>query len=134
MDEYLVPNSNIKRLLKEYITYGNIVAGIDFDNTLFDFHKTGASHEMVRQLVRDLKEIGCKIVIWTAQKDLPFVENFLKEIKIEHDGINVDIIDLGWSTRKPFFSALLDDRAGLESAYRDLELFVYLVKEFKLKK
>jgi predicted HAD superfamily phosphohydrolase YqeG len=128
MDEFLQPNSNFKRLYKEYKKYGSLTIGVDFDGTLHDYHKTGASHEMTRQLVRDLKSINCKIVIWTAYEDLNYVANFCQQINIPYDGINEGDIKLPWESKKPFFSQTLDDRCGLIQAYQELELLVWLIK------
>jgi hydroxymethylpyrimidine pyrophosphatase-like HAD family hydrolase len=119
-DEYLVPGKSGERLISEYKKYGSLTIGVDFDGTLYDYHGTGASYEQVRQLLRDLKEIGCKIICWTANNDLEFVNKFLKDNNIPFDGINTDGIKLGWDSRKPFFSALLDDRAGLLQVYEEL--------------
>jgi len=74
--------------------------------------------------VRDLKKIGCVIIIWTAYENLDYVNNFCVEHKIPIDGINTDAIPLSYETRKPFFSALLDDRAGLIQVYEELSLLV----------
>lgn len=128
MDEFLEIGKSFDRLYTEYKKYKSLCIGVDFDGTLYDYHQTGATYDNVIQLVRDLKFIGCKIVIWTAQKDLNFVENYCKKNNIPFDGINTDGISLGYDTRKPFFSALLDDRAGLDSVYRDLSLLVKLIK------
>ena len=68
------------------------------------------------------------MICWTAQKDLPFVETFLNENNIPWDGIITNGIDLGWDSRKPFFSALLDDRAGLLQVYNELANVVYFTK------
>lgn len=130
-DEFLEDGKSATRLIKEYEKYGSLVIGVDFDGTLYDYHGTGATYEQVRQLLRDLKEIGCKIICWTAQNDLDFVDKFLKENKIPYDGINTDGIDLGWKSRKPFFSALLDDRAGLIQVYEELCDVVYFAKHHK---
>lgn len=130
-DEYLQDGKSGTRLINEYEKYGSLAIGFDFDNTVYDFHKTGATYEQVRQLLRDLKEIGCTLICWTAQKDIPFVENFLKENNIPCDGINTDGIKLGWDSRKPFFSALLDDRAGLVQVYEELCDVVYFAKNHK---
>jgi hydroxymethylpyrimidine pyrophosphatase-like HAD family hydrolase len=119
-DEYLVLGKSGERLISEYKKYGSLTIGVDFDGTLYDYHGTGASYEQVRQLLRDLKEIGCKIICWTANNDLEFVNKFLKDNNIPFDGINTDGIKLGWDSRKPFFSALLDDRAGLLQVYEEL--------------
>jgi len=127
-DEFLVEDAAFNRLLSEYNKYGSLVVGFDFDGTVHDYHKTGESHEMVRQLLRDLKSIGCKLVCWTAYPDLNYVEKFCKENNIPCDDINNGGISLGWESKKPFFSVLLDDRAGLIQVYKDL---IKLVNKFK---
>lgn len=119
-DEYLVPGKSGQRLIDEYNKYGSLTIGVDFDGTLYDYHGTGATYEQVIELLRELNSIGCKIICWTAQKDLSFVETYLNENNIPFDGINTDGIKLGWESRKPFFSALLDDRAGLLQVYNEL--------------
>ena len=129
IDEYLDPSNSLHRLLDEYEKYGSLCIGFDFDGTVYDYHQTGASYEYVIELLRDLKELNCTLICWTAQKDLEFVEKFLTENKIPYDGINTDGINLGWSTRKPFFSALLDDRAGLKQVYDELRWVVKLFKK-----
>lgn len=128
-DEYLEEGKSGDRLLNEYRKYGSLTIGFDFDGTVYDYHGTGASYEQVKQLLRNLKEINCKLICWTAQKDLEFVEQFLKDNNIPFDGINTDGINLGWSSRKPFFSALLDDRAGLLQVYEELSFLVYEIKK-----
>lgn len=128
VDEYLVPNSSFLRLKNEYEKYGSLCIGVDFDGTIHDYHKTGASYEQVRQLLRDLKSINCRIICWTAYEDLTYVENFMQEHNLPCDGVNTDGIKLNWESRKPFFSALLDDRAGLIQVYSELSFLVELVK------
>lgn len=120
VDEYLVPGKSGQRLIDEYIKYGSLCIGVDFDGTLYDYHGTGATYDQVIDLVRKLKAIGCKIICWTAQKDTDMVQDFLNDNNIPWDGINTNGIDLGWESRKPFFSALLDDRAGLLQVYQEL--------------
>jgi len=125
IDEYLVRDASRNRLLGEYARHGSLVIGYDFDSTVHDYHGKGASYEMVRELLRDLEEIGCTLICWTAYKDLSYVEKFLKENNIPFHGINTDGIPLPWETRKPFFSALLDDRAGLIQVYEELSWLVH---------
>jgi hypothetical protein len=130
-DEYLIEDRSYQRLLFEYEKYGSLVIGFDFDSTVHDYHKTGATYYQIITLLRDLKKIGCKLICWTAYQNLDYVNNFLYEHKIPFDGINIDGIPLAWETRKPFFSALLDDRAGLLQVYTEL---VKLVEHIKTKK
>lgn len=128
IDEYLVRGANYHRLVREYHQYGYLVIGFDFDGTVHDYHNTGASYEMVRQLLRDLKSIDCKLICWTAHKDLNYVKEFLERNNIPCDSINEGGIPLPWKSKKPFFSALLDDRAGLIEIFDDLTALVRTVK------
>ena len=124
-----MPNKSFLRLLEEYKKYGSLVIGFDFDSTVFDYHKKGTTYTMIINLLRELQHIGCKLVCWTAQKDLPFVEKYLTDNKIPFDGINVNGIELGWESRKPMYSALLDDRAGLIQVYQELKLLVEIINK-----
>jgi len=128
IDEYLVPDANYNRLLAEYKRYGSLCIAYDFDSTVHDYHKSGASYETVRQLIRDAKLIGCNVLCWTAYKDLGFVAEFLEKNNIPFDSINEGGIKLPWESKKPFFSLLLDDRAGLRSAVEDLTRLVDTIK------
>lgn len=69
--------------------------------------------------------------MWTATSDIEGAKKYLKENEIPWDTFNVSWLDLGWETPKPFYSILLDDRAGLESAYKDLDLVIWLLKREK---
>ena len=127
-DQYLKQGKSLERLKEEYNKHKSLVIGCDWDGTLYDYHKTGESYEQIRQLLRDLKEIGCKIVIWTAFHDFEFIKKYCEENNIPFDSINEGGIPLPWESKKPFFSALLDDRAGLPHVYEDLTMIVNLAK------
>ena len=130
MDEYLVPNASFLRLLEEYKKYNGLVIGCDFDSTLFDYHKKGTTYNMVIELLRELQQLGgIKIVIWTAAEDLNKVEKYLLENNIPFDGINSGGIKLPWESKKPFFSVLIDDRAGLIQVYSELKLLVEIINK-----
>lgn len=128
MDEYLRINTSFQRLLSEYKKHGSLCIGFDFDGTVHDYHKKGEKYDFVIKLLRDLKEIGCTLICWTAYRDLKFVEQYLKDNNIPFDGVNIDGIKLPWESRKPFFSALLDDRAGLSQVYTELTMLVTNIK------
>lgn len=130
-DEYLAYGANYFRLCNEYEKYGSLVIGFDFDGTVHDYHHTGAKYDKVIQLLKDLKSINCKLICWTAYRDLDYVKAFLTNHNIPFDGINEGGIPLPWESKKPFFSALLDDRAGLRQVYQEL---TKLVETFKKKK
>jgi hypothetical protein len=133
-DPYLSRSTATKRLIKEYLQYGVLYIGVDFDNTIYDCHRKGCTHEQVIKLVRDLHEIGCIIVLWTCHQDLNNVKNYLQEKDIQYEGINTDGHYLGWPSRKPFFSAILDDRAGLDSVFESLTEVVRIGKQNKINK
>jgi hypothetical protein len=128
-DKYLEPTANFNRLLSEYKRYGSITVAYDFDDTIHDYHGTGHTYPLVKQLLKDLKSIDCKLVCWTAYKDLGYVAEFLEKNDLPFDAINDGGIPLPWESKKPFFSALLDDRAGLISMYNDLRLLVNTIKQ-----
>jgi len=133
MDKYLKPNSAYERLWAEYNKYGSLIVAVDFDDTVYDFHKEGNSYEMVMQLVRDLKEINCYIVIWTGNQNIDFIKDYLSEHNIPYDSINdeapVSKKLLGDNIpRKVYANVYLDDRAGLEQVYNDLTKLVNEVR------
>lgn len=130
-DPYLVPKASYKRLLEEYYKYGSLVIGVDFDSTFHDYHQEGYSYSLMLELLDGLASIGCKIIIWTAYKDLDYVQKYVDDHDIPCDGINTDGIPLPWESRKSFFSALLDDRAGLIQVYQELHDLIRIVKENK---
>jgi len=130
-DEYLRPGASYSRLIMEYYKHKSLCVGFDFDGTVHDYHNNGSTYHLVIQLLRDLKEIGCTIICWTAYKDHAYIMRFLEDNNIPFDGINTDGIKLPWESRKPFFSALLDDRAGLIQVYNDLKDLVTTVKREK---
>lgn len=133
MDEFIDDDTaSFRRLKEEYFKHGSLVIGYDFDGTINDFHGKGFGYPKCRELIRNLKEIGCKVICWTAYKDLDKVAELLKEWDVPCDGINTQGIDLGYETKKPFFSALLDDRAGLKQVYNELNELYELVIERKL--
>lgn len=127
-DQFLSDKECVDRLVTDYYKHGNLVIGFDFDGTVHDYHKRGDSFTKVIQLLKDLKSIGCKLICWTAYPDLNYVENYLKDQNIPFDFINEESIKLGWESKKPFFSALLDDRAGLKSAFEQLNEVVNIIK------
>jgi len=133
IDEFLKPNAALDRLIFEYKYYGYLCIGFDFDQTVSPFGNTKASYYQVIQLIKDLRaNITCKIVCWTANPNIDYVEKYLAENEIPYDGINIDGIEVNWECRKPIFSALLDDRAGLKETYDYLRAFLDYIKLNKL--
>lgn len=112
----------INRLIKEFNTHGKLVVGFDFDNTIFDCHNTGGNYGNVISLLQKCKALGFTLCLYTAELRPEWLE--WKKKYCEHFGITPDYVNespLLPGTSKPFFSILLDDRAGLESAYYTLK-------------
>jgi len=133
MDKYLQENSSYNRLCEEYQKYGSLIVAVDFDDTVYDFHKAGHSYEKVKQLIRDLKSINCFIIIWTGNQNTEFVVNYLSEHNIPFDTINdeapISKKLLGDNIpRKVYANVYIDDRAGLFQVFTEL---TNLVKHHK---
>lgn len=129
MDKYLVYDSAYDRLWAEYQKYGSLIVAVDYDDTLFDFHGTGNSYELVKQLVRDLHSIGCKIIIWSGSDNVDEMDKFLREQNVPWDLINENLqVNGKWASgkdsRKVYANVYIDDRAGLNQVYNDLRRLV----------
>lgn len=121
MDYYLNPDNARQRLLSEYKQYGSLVIAFDFDDTVYDFHKKGRSYYEVITLLRKLKLLNCYLICWTGQEDHHFVSAYLKEQDIPFDTINEHPPFRPSGSRKIYANAYLDDRAGLQQVYEDLQ-------------
>lgn len=104
---------NIKKLIIAY----------DFDNTVYDYHKKGHTYDDVVALLRKAKQFGCYLIVFTsAEKErYPDIKKYLRDNNIPYDSINENCPDTSnFKGRKIYYNILLDDRAGLISAYRIL--------------
>ena len=118
MDHPFTNNNCIARLKEEYRTHGKLVVGFDFDNTIFDCHNKGGNYSDMISLLQECKKLGFVLCLYTAElreEWLKWKIDYCKHFGIEPDYVNESPLLSG--TKKPFFSILLDDRAGLESAY-----------------
>lgn len=112
----------IKRLISEYETHGKLVVGFDFDNTIFDVYNKGINCSEVISLLQECKRLGFTLCLYTAELREDWFKwkiAYCKHFGIEPEYINESPLLPG--TKKPFFNILLDDRAGLESAFQTLK-------------
>jgi hypothetical protein len=126
-DTYMNHDNVVDRLLTEYRLHGGLVIAYDFDNTVYDYHQRGDDYTIVTNLIRHLGKIkGMDLVVWTgtAKERYDFVERYLKDNDIPFNRINENPYFFNSSSPKIFYSILLDDRSGLESAVDDLEDFL----------
>lgn len=120
MDYYMRESNVVDRLVEEWKEHGQLVIAYDFDNTVFDYHKKGHTYEFIIELLRECKELNAHLMVYTARHDdeLEFVKKYLNENNIPFDSINETPDFLPFENgKKLYYNILLDDRAGLNSAY-----------------
>lgn len=133
-DPYLSMRKNQKRLIEEFARHGKLVVAYDFDNTVYDYHKKGYTFDLVINLLRTAKEMGCYLIVFTCsdKSRYDFIRNHLQENDIPFDAINENCPDTNFTkSGKIYYNILLDDRAGLEQAYTDLDIALKFIKILK---
>lgn len=124
MDFYLSEENCYQRLEDEFKKYGKLIFCVDFDDTIYDFHKLGRSYNDVITL---LKRWGpySEVVILTGngESKYPMIEEYMKSIGVKYKGINCDS-SISFGGRKTYANAYIDDRGGLPSIYRTLNKLI----------
>lgn len=128
-DPYLDMNSQVQRLWNDYITHGKLIVGFDFDGTIYDFHNEGITYPKVTSLLQRCAALGFILVCYTANSDTALVMNTCETLGLPLYGINTSPVAL--DSVKPYFNILLDDHAGLESAYYTLLIIVERIENGK---
>lgn len=133
MDFFLDDKNCIDRLFSEWQKYGSIIVAYDFDNTVYDYYNKGYSYDEVINLLRDCKKEGFHLTVFTSCNDDRFQEirTFLTDNNIPFDGINETPDFIPFKGRKVYFNILLDDRAGLSSAFGQLQTLIYKIRGHK---
>lgn len=117
-NHYFLSDENCaQRLIREYTLHGSLAIAYDFDNTVHDYHKQGHDYTEMVELLRELKAINCVLIVFTAAEDLGRVSEFLTVHDIPFDLINENPSFYPGTARKIYYNVLLDDRAGLRSAF-----------------
>lgn len=115
-------------LVDKYEKYGTLYVGVDFDNTVLPYQEQSVEghfgYNDLIQVLKDAKKYGLKICLWTVHSDednLKWKIDWFTKHGFEPDFVNDSPLckHLG-ERRKPHFNILLDDCAGLETAYRNL--------------
>src|SRR5687768_13600441 len=123
MSYFLNPINTLDRLRREWREHDGLIVAVDFDSTLCPYkqYEIDVDSELIRQLVRELAQYGCTIIIWTAAEEErhPQVKQYLADHAISYDYFNEDAPTsrLKYKTRKLYYNVLLDDRAGLYEVY-----------------
>ena len=120
MDEYFNEHKAVDRLVEEWEKHGKLIVAYDFDNTVFDYDKKGATYNQMIELLKTCKKLGCTMIVFTCRSfdQYDVVEEYLKDKGIPYDFINENDPSVEFETsRKIFYSIFFDDRAGIKSAY-----------------
>jgi hydroxymethylpyrimidine pyrophosphatase-like HAD family hydrolase len=121
-DRFLHEWEVVDRLVAEWRLHKNLIIAFDYDNTIFDYHCTGDSYPEVIELLKQCKEYGAILVCFTActTDKFPAIDAYIRSKGIEYDGINISYGPIV-NSAKIYFNILLDDRAGLSSAFYCLQ-------------
>ena len=122
VDQYLNPWNSYQRLKHEYVYYGRLIIAYDVDSTVFDYHNTGTSYEMVKSILRKFRGHAYFIVFTSSEPDrYDEIKQILDSKDLPYDSINEDCPDIPFTGRKVYYNILLDDRAGLWQTYCELD-------------
>jgi hypothetical protein len=118
-DLYLSDYPAIKRLVMEWTEHEKAIIAIDYDNTIFDCHELGLSFDYMKELLKRCQDIGAVFIVYTHSPKSRHdeIKEYMNSIGINIDYINEPHIELADGTGKLFYNILLDDRAGLRSAF-----------------
>ena len=117
MNGYDDGNAAIFRLIREYEEHGSLVIAVDFDNTIYDFHNVNLDMSAAKLAVKTAYALGLEVFCFTANADEDLVRHvWARDLDIDSVAINKSSLDHLFKGRKPFYSLLLDDRAGLGDA------------------
>lgn len=120
MDYYLQSNSSYNRLVEEYKKYGKLIFCVDYDDTLYDFHKKGRTYDDMFNLLKRWEKYS-EVIILTGNGEDKYdeISKYLVEHGLKFKGINCDssVKVLG---RKAYANVYIDDRAGLIQVYNEL--------------
>lgn len=131
-DPFLDDKRVTSKLEQDYEKHKNLVVAVDFDSTIHPFRNPGCTFPKLIQLLRDCKEKGFYIIIFTAshKERHTYIKEYCRENNIPFDTINEDIVyfkqypQLDWTNSKIYYNILLDDKAGLSASYKILRNFV----------
>ena len=119
-DPYIKTEFGVARLLREYAQHQSLIVAVDFDDTVFDYHKVGHTYERVWELLKRCQQLGFHLVLFTGTH----MDKWQSQIDYMADHgitvapkVNANPIDLPFGNYgKMYYNILLDDRAGLGQA------------------
>ena len=130
-DPYLDDAKVEERLLNEWRQHNNLIIAYDFDYTVYPYTNTGHTYFQVIELLRRCKKVGATFIVSTAASPSRYqsISEYLTANDIPFDYINENTPLTPFAGRKVYANILLDDRAGLSSAYRNLLNVVQIMEQ-----
>jgi hypothetical protein len=134
MDNFFHIDKCAERLYKEYSKHNKLIVAVDFDDTVYDFQSLDTNHKKTLGILKECSELGFYIVIFTAARPdrYEFMKMFLEFYGVKVTGVNQNPIELPYGNNgKIYYNILLDDRAGLYSAYLTLQMTLHMINQNK---
>jgi hypothetical protein len=93
-----------------------MIIAVDFDGTIVEhaYPEIGAPIPYALETLKDLRETGCQIILWTVRSDNKLEEavDYCKENGLELWGVNENPTQLNWSmSKKAYAHMYIDDAA-----------------------
>ena len=133
MDYFLSEENCYNRLRDEYKKYGKLIFCVDFDDTIYDFHKVGRTYDDVINLLHRWENYSEVIILTGNGEDkYDFIKAYLAEHKIKYRGINCDS-SVSVSGRKTYGNVYIDDRGGLPFVYNMLNRLISEIERGEVK-
>lgn len=131
-DYYLSKENCYNRLREEFKKYGKLIFAVDYDDTLFDFHKKGRTYTDVINLLKRWENYS-EVIIFTGNgvEEYPVIEQYLNDNNIKFKGINCDS-SVVVPSRKLYANVYIDDRGGLPFVYEMLTDLICEIENGKL--
>ena len=129
MDFYLYEQNCYQRLEDEFKKYGKLIICVDFDDTIYDFHKLGRTYDNVINLLKRWEPYS-EVVILTGngESQYPIIEEYMKQIGLKYKGINCDS-SISFGGRKTYANVYVDDRGGLPLVYDMLHRLISKIEK-----
>ena len=124
MDFYLSEENCYQRLEDEFKKYGKLIFCVDFDDTIYDFHKLGRSYDDVITLLKRWEPYS-EVVVLTGNgmETYSMINDYMNSIGVKYKGVNCDS-SVYVPGRKTYANAYIDDRGGLPSVYKNLNKLI----------
>lgn len=133
MDFYLMAGNSYKRLEEEFVKYGKLIFCIDFDDTIYDFHRKGRTYENLIDLLHRWENYS-EVIVFTGNGEDKYemIPEYLNDNKIKHKGINCDA-SVAFPGRKIYANVYIDDRSGLIQVYNELLTLIEKIEKGEIK-